>query len=583
MLRTHTCGELSKENDGGQVTLSGWAQTVRDHGGVIFIDLRDRYGLTQVVCEPEHNAAVHALAETVGREFVIRVTGTVRRRPDSMVNPNLSTGEVEVLADDLAVLNKSATPPFEIEESLAVHEELRLKYRYLDLRRPNVFRTMKLRSDVVARTRRYFEEQGFMEVETPMLIRSTPEGARDFLVPSRIYPGSAFALPQSPQLFKQILMVGGIDRFYQIARCMRDEDSRADRQLEFTQLDFEMSFVEEEDIYGITEGWLQAVFRDTLGVEITAPFKRLSYEEAMRDYGCDKPDLRFDMKLVDVSAVVKDAGFSVFQSVIGKGGMVKAMCIKSPGFSRKDIDDLIAQAQGLGAKGMAYMKMGDKLESSITKFFSAEELNELAALVKAENGDLVVFIADMPTTTNRVMSELRLIVARRLGLIKPDQFSFCWINRFPLFEYDAETKRWAPMHHIFTMPRPEDTEKLTDDPGAVHGQLYDLVLNGVELCSGSIRIHDPELQKRVLQVIGMSEEEAQSKFGFLLNSFTYGAPPHGGLAPGIDRLIMLMIGEDNIREVIAFPKTQRGQCLMTDAPTEVDADQWRELGLTPVP
>ncbi len=572
MFRTHTCGELAKKDVGRKVMLSGWNHARRDHGGLIFIDLRDRYGLTQVVFDPSHNKGVHSAAERMGREWVLSVSGKVRERPKGMINPKLSTGEVEVLVDELQILNKADVPPIEIDDYLDANEELRLKYRYLDLRRPKMQRQLLLRHRAAKAAREYLDGQGFIEVETPVLVKSTPEGARDYLVPSRVSPGKFYALPQSPQLYKQILMVSGFDRYYQLARCLRDEDLRADRQPEHTQIDLEMSFVEQADIMKLVEGLYKHLWKAVLGKDIKTPFPVLSYKESMEKYGVDKPDLRFGMELTDVTAIVRKSDFAIFKEA------EQVICLNvEQDLSRKEIDSLIDWVKEQGSEGLAWMRVTDKgLESSIAKYFGAEIQKELVKKTRAKKG-ILFFVADTPKKTAEVMSKLRNELAVRLKLTKPDEYRFCWVTDFPLFEWSDEEDRWQPQHHMFTSPKDEDVEFLEKDPSKVKGKLYDLVLNGVELGSGSIRINQPELQERVMKVIGMNHDEAKAKFGFLMDAFKFGAPPHGGVGLGFDRTVALMCGFNDIREVIAFPKNKKAECPMDGSPSSVDDKQLREL------
>ena len=584
LRRTHTCGELRATHVSQQVVLCGWVVTARDHGGVVFVDLRDRYGLTQVVFNPERSPQIHQEARRLHHEFVIAVKGEVLPRPDDMVNPKLSTGEIEVFADDLEILNIAQTPPFEVADDLNVGFELRLKHRYLDLRRPEMQKRFIFRSQVAQVIRKCLCRRDFVEIETPFLTKSTPEGARDYLVPSRITPGQFYALPQSPQLFKQILMISGFDRYFQIVRCFRDEDLRADRQPEFTQLDMEMAFTHEEDIYTIIEEMIMEVFRDALGIPMPSPFPRISYADAIARYGTDKPDTRFEMNLADVSDLASQSSFRVFQSVVEKGGIVKGLA--APGaakLSRKDIDALTEFVADFGAKGLAWFKLeAGKLTSSIAKFFDEALQQQIVERLGASDGDLLVFVADKPSIANQAMSELRLHLARQLGLIPEGRFNFVWVYDFPLVEFNESEQRYDALHHPFTSPRPEDLAFLEERPLDVRARAYDLVLNGVELGGGSIRIHQAEVQSRMFHLLGIAEDEAQAKFGFLLDALGYGAPPHGGIALGFDRLVMLLLGLDNIREVIAFPKTQKAACPLTGAPSPVDVAQMRELGIQPI-
>jgi len=584
LRRSHNCQALSPDDMGKEVTLMGWVLRRRDHGGVIFIDLRDRWGLTQVVFNPGVNPAVHAKAHDLRSEWVIAVRGRVEDRPAGMVNAKLATGAIEVLVDELRILNVSKTPPFPLDEEVEVAEGLRLKYRYLDLRRPEMTANLVMRHRACQAMRGYLNGQDFLEIETPMLTRSTPEGARDYLVPSRVNPGRFYALPQSPQLFKQILMVAGMDRYYQIVRCFRDEDLRADRQPEFTQIDLELSFVEEEDLYTVAEGMMKELFRATLGMELTPPFPRMTYSEAMRRFGNDKPDLRFAMELVSLTDLVAHCGFKVFQTVVASGGLVKSINAKGcADFSRKDLDDLTTFVAQFGAKGLAWVKVkeGGEWQSPIAKFFTDEERGNMAAVLDAAPGDLLFFVADTTTVVHQALSELRLELARRLGLLAKDKFSFLWVTDFPLLEYDHEEKRHVAVHHPFTAPREEDIALLDTEPGKALSRAYDLVLNGTEIGGGSIRIHRQDIQDKVFRTLGISPEEAADKFDFLLRALELGAPPHGGMAFGLDRLLMILAGRESIRDVIAFPKTQKATCPLTEAPAPVARKQLTELHLRP--
>jgi len=584
LRRSHNCQALGPDDMGKEVTLMGWVLRRRDHGGVIFIDLRDRWGLTQVVFNPGVNPAVHAKAHDLRSEWVIAVRGRVEDRPAGMVNAKLATGAIEVLVDELRILNVSKTPPFPLDEEVEVAEGLRLKYRYLDLRRPEMTANLVMRHRACQAMRGYLNGQDFLEIETPMLTRSTPEGARDYLVPSRVNPGRFYALPQSPQLFKQILMVAGMDRYYQIVRCFRDEDLRADRQPEFTQIDLELSFVEEEDLYTVAEGMMKELFRATLGMELIPPFPRMTYSEAMRRFGNDKPDLRFAMELVSLTDLVAHCGFKVFQTVVASGGLVKSINAKGcADFSRKDLDDLTTFVAQFGAKGLAWVKVkeGGEWQSPIAKFFTDEERGNMAAVLDAAPGDLLFFVADTTTVVHQALSELRLELARRLGLLAKDKFSFLWVTDFPLLEYDHEEKRHVAVHHPFTAPREEDIALLDTEPGKALSRAYDLVLNGTEIGGGSIRIHRQDIQDKVFRTLGISPEEAADKFDFLLRALELGAPPHGGMAFGLDRLLMILAGRESIRDVIAFPKTQKATCPLTEAPAPVARKQLTELHLRP--
>ncbi|MBM4122301.1 MAG: aspartate--tRNA ligase [Nitrospira sp.] len=578
IARTHQCGELSRSHVGQTVTLNGWVQGRRDHGNVIFIDLRDRQGITQIVFNPEISASAHQGAHILRSEFVAAVTGTVALRPEGSANPDLATGEIEVLVKDVEVLNEAKTPPFVIEDEAEVTEALRLKHRYLDLRRPKMQKLLTLRHEVTQKVRSYLNGQGFLEVETPMLTKSTPEGARDYLVPSRVNPGSFYALPQSPQLFKQILMVSGMDRYYQIARCFRDEDLRNDRQPEFTQIDLEMSFVDRDQVMGSMEQMLRLVFREAAGIALPAPFPRMTYVEAMGGYGSDKPDLRFGMPLLDMSGFAATSEFKVFKDAVAKGGIVKALIVKGGAtMPRSRIDALGETAKGWGAKGLAWVKVaqGGQLESVIAKFLDGKQL--LASAPDAKPGDLLLFGADKPKIVHDVLGRLRLLLGDELNLVDRQAWKPLWIVDFPLLEYDEEGKRYVALHHPFTSPMDEDLLRLETDPLSVRAKAYDLVLNGNELGGGSIRIHRRDVQSKVFDLLGIGKEEAAAKFGFLLEALEYGAPPHGGIAFGLDRLIMLLGRADSIRDVIAFPKTQRAQCPMTDAPSPVAQDQLKDL------
>jgi len=581
MRRTHHCNALSAKDMGKEVVLMGWVLRRRDHGGVIFIDLRDREGITQVVFNPEINPDVHAKAHGLRSEFVLGVRGRVEPRPEGMINSKLPTGEIEVLVDELKILNPAKTPPFMIEDNVDVSEQIRLKYRHLDLRRPALQNNIITRHKTGAAVRRFLNDNGFLDIETPVLTKSTPEGARDYLVPSRVNPGQFYALPQSPQLFKQLLMVSGFDRYYQIVKCFRDEDLRADRQPEFTQVDMELSFVGEEDIMALSEGMMTNIFSEVMGQSIEMPFPRLTWTEAMDRFGLDKPDTRFGLELKDISDIVEKSGFKVFSSVVKKGGIVKALNAKGCiDFSRKEIDDLTDFVAVYRAKGLAWIKVReDAWQSPIAKFFTDAEKAQLAERIDMQPGDLVFFVADQPAVTNEALGHLRNHLGKRLGLIDDNQFNFVWVTHFPMFEYDDVEKRYQALHHPFTAPLEEDYAKLESNPLAVRSRAYDLVLNGFEVGGGSIRIHDMALQQRVFAALGMQPDTYQEKFGFLLDALESGAPPHGGIAFGFDRLVMLLCKESSIRDVIAFPKTQKAACLLTNAPSEAAKAQLDELSL----
>ena len=583
MRRTHTCNQLGPDHVDQEVVLMGWILRRRDHGGVIFIDLRDRWGITQIVFNPEFNEEVHQKAHQLRSEWVLAIRGTVFRRPADMENTKLVTGAVEILVSELRILNSSETPPFPLDEETEVSDNLRLQYRYLDMRRPEVANNLIMRHKAVQAVRSYLNENEFLDVETPMLTRSTPEGARDYLVPSRVNPGKFYALPQSPQLFKQLLMMAGMDRYYQIVKCFRDEDLRADRQPEFTQIDMEFSFVGEEEIIRITEGMIKVLFKETIGIDLQPPFRHMTYDEAVQRYGTDRPDTRFDLELIDLTDTLKDCGFKVFRSAIDGNGSVKAINAKGcASFSRKDLDDLTEYAGRFGARGMAWIKIKEEeWQSPITKFFSEEEINAMRDALGAEPGDLILFGADKTHVVNQVLAELRLELSRRLDLIPEGVYDFLWITDFPLVEYDETEKRFAALHHPFTAPKEDQVDMLDSNLEEVKSRAYDLVLNGNEIGGGSIRIHQKDLQNKMFSVLGIDDEEAHEKFGFLLRALELGAPPHGGIAFGLDRLMMILTGSSSIRDVIAFPKTQKATCPLTEAPASVARKQLTELSLRP--
>ncbi|HHN65688.1 MAG TPA: aspartate--tRNA ligase [Nitrospirae bacterium] len=584
MYRDRKCGEVSESQIGNTVTLSGWVFRWRDHGGLIFIDLRDRSGIVQVVFSPDVSEDAHKLAHTLRSEYVIKVRGEVRRRPEGTENPEIPTGSLEVYASELEILSKADPLPFMIDEPKEISEPLRLRYRYLDLRRPEMMRNLVVRHRVTKTIRDYLDREGFLEIETPMLTKSTPEGARDYLVPSRVNPGHFYALPQSPQLFKQILMCSAMERYFQIVRCFRDEDLRADRQPEFTQVDLEMSFVEVDDVISIVEGMLSYVFRETLEIELSTPFERLTYRDSMERFGTDKPDLRFGLEIAEMEDLARQGSFKVFLNALEAGGRVKGVLGKGlAGLSRKEIDLLTEEAQSYGAKGLAWIKLRDGFDSPIAKFFPEGVLKAMADRLGAEQGDMMLFVADDEDTTLDVLGRLRLSIARRQGLIG-DGFRFCWVVDYPLLEWDEEEGRFQAMHHPFTSPADMDIERMlkediNDHEGlsSLKAKAYDIVLNGYEIGGGSIRIHRADVQRKMFELLRIPEEEAQLKFGFLIDALRYGAPPHGGIALGLDRLVMLMVGADTIRDVIAFPKTQKAVCLLSNAPSPVEEKQLKDL------
>ncbi|MFP5114366.1 aspartate--tRNA ligase [Bacillaceae bacterium C204] len=581
--RSYFCGEVPESAVGEKVTLKGWVQKRRDLGGLIFIDLRDRSGVVQVVFNPDLSKEALQIAEKIRNEFVLDIVGSVVARDAATINDNLKTGKIEVQAEEVTIINEAKTPPFMISDKTDASEDVRLKYRYLDFRRPVIFETLKMRHQVTKQIRDFLDSEGFLDIETPILTKSTPEGARDYLVPSRVHPGEFYALPQSPQLFKQLLMVGGIERYYQIARCFRDEDLRADRQPEFTQIDIETSFLSQEDIMGMMEKMMTKLMKEVKGVDLPATFPRMTYDEAMSRFGSDKPDTRFGLELVDLSEIVKDSGFKVFASAVANGGQVKAINVMgaADNYSRKDIDALTDFVAVYGAKGLAWLKVDSEgLKGPIAKFFSEEDAQALKATLEATDGDLLLFVADKKKVVADALGALRQKLAKDLNLIDPSLFNFLWVTDWPLLEYDEEEGRYYAAHHPFTMPFREDLEYLDSDPSKVRAQAYDIVLNGYELGGGSLRIFERPIQEKMFNILGFTPEQANEQFGFLLNAFEYGTPPHGGIALGLDRLVMLLAGSTNLRDTIAFPKTASASCLLTDAPGEVSEAQLKELYLS---
>ena len=582
MKRTHYCGELRLADAGKSARLTGWVSRRRDHGGVIFVDLRDRTGITQVVFDPIIDPDAHRAAHAIRNEFVLSVSGKVRERGEGLTNPNLLTGEIELATDELEILNVARTPPFAVEDEIDTAEDVRLTHRYVDLRRPKMQKILQVRHKAALAARKYMDEQGFLEIETPILMNSTPEGARDVLVPSRHNPGEFYALPQSPQQFKQILMMSGVDRYFQIPRCFRDEDTRADRQLEFTQLDLEMSFATVDDVLEVTEGLMKRMFEEAAGIPVPTPFPRIPYDESMARFGNDKPDTRFGMELSDLSDLVADCDFKVFTGALANDGQVKGLAV--PGgasLSRREIDDLTDFVAIYRAKGLAWIKVTEEgaFESSIVKFFSEDTLKVISERMGAKPGDLMVFVADRPKIVADALCNLRLHLGHKLNLIDENQFHFLWVVDYPLFDWDEVEQRYEPFHHLFTAPTDESIPLLDTDPGKAQSLHYDLIINGIEICSGSVRIHRQEIQQKVLEILKIKPEEAEKRFGYFVEALQYGTPPHAGIAPGLDRIVMLMTGEENIREVIAFPKTQSGLCLLTGAPSEVADDQLEELSI----
>ena len=582
MKRTHYCGELRLADAGKSARLTGWVSRRRDHGGVIFVDLRDRTGITQVVFDPIIDPEAHRAAHAIRNEFVLSVSGKVRERGEGLTNPNLLTGEIELATDELEILNVARTPPFAVEDEIDTAEDVRLTHRYVDLRRPKMQKMLQVRHKAALAARKYMDEQGFLEIETPILMNSTPEGARDVLVPSRHNPGEFYALPQSPQQFKQILMMSGVDRYFQIPRCFRDEDTRADRQLEFTQLDLEMSFATVDDVLEVTEGLMKRMFEEAAGIPVPTPFPRIPYDESMARFGNDKPDTRFGMELSDLSDLVADCDFKVFTGALANEGQVKGLAV--PGgasLSRREIDDLTDFVAIYRAKGLAWIKVTEEgaFESSIVKFFNEDTLKAISERMGAKPGDLMVFVADRPKIVADALCNLRLHLGQKLNLIDENQYHFLWVVDYPMFDWDEVEQRYEPFHHLFTAPTDESIPLLDTDPGKAQSLHYDLIINGIEICSGSVRIHRQEIQQKVLEILKIKPEEAEQRFGYFVEALQYGTPPHAGIAPGLDRIVMLMTGEDNIREVIAFPKTQSGLCLLTGAPSEVNDEQLEELSI----
>ncbi len=580
LKRSHMCGNITEALAGKEVTIMGWVQKRRDLGQLIFIAVRDRSGIVQAVVDQTAEKELFEKAETIRSEFVVAITGTVALRTPENINENMKTGKIEINVKALRILSESETPPFQVEENINVNDELRLKYRYIDLRRPNILKNIVLRNNITHIVRDFFNKEGFLEIETPMLTKSTPEGARDYLVPSRVHPGNFYALPQSPQLFKQLLMVSGMDRYFQIARCFRDEDLRADRQPEFTQIDMELSFIDIDDIIDINERLIKRLFKEAINVDIQIPFKRMTWKEGMERFGSDKPDIRFGMELKNISDIVKETEFAVFKNALDAGGSVRAICVEGSGkMPRKQIDQLVEFVKTYRAKGLAWIVVNDDntIKSQIAKFFTDEKMREIVNFVSAKPGDIIFICADKNKIVFDALGALRLEMAKRLSLTKNDDYKFLWITEFPMFEWSEDENRWVAEHHPFTSPMDEDIELLTKDPGSVRAKAYDMVLNGVELGGGSIRIHKSDIQAKIFELLGFSDEEAYSKFGFLLNAFKYGVPPHGGLAFGLDRIAMLMSGASTIRDVIAFPKVKDAACLLTDAPNVVDKAQLDEL------